>query len=70
MFCNAPFWAGELYSQAQGMFDNDMYKQLILVVDSAIREAKINNNNFEADYVNMSFHDFLLAILRSSYFPP
>ncbi|KAL8528032.1 hypothetical protein ACS0TY_005737 [Phlomoides rotata] len=41
---------GELYSQAQGMFDKDMYKQLILVVDTAIREAKINNNTFEADY--------------------
>ncbi|KAL6548700.1 hypothetical protein OROGR_008466 [Orobanche gracilis] len=42
---------GELYSQAQGMFNSDMYKQLILVVDSTIREAKISNNNFEADYI-------------------
>lgn len=41
---------GELYSLAQGMFDNDMYRQLILVVDSAIKEAKINSHNFEADY--------------------
>ncbi|XP_047946837.1 protein MON2 homolog [Salvia hispanica] len=41
---------GELYSLAQGMFDNDMYSQLILVVDSAIKEAKINSDNFEADY--------------------
>ncbi|KAL8061656.1 hypothetical protein ABFX02_02G099900 [Erythranthe guttata] len=41
---------GELYSQAQGMFDNDMYKKLILVVDSTIREAKITNITFEADY--------------------
>ncbi|KAL6582309.1 hypothetical protein OROMI_006323 [Orobanche minor] len=41
---------GELYSQAQGMFNSDMYKQLILVVDSTIREAKISSNNFEADY--------------------
>ncbi|KAK6139372.1 hypothetical protein DH2020_026880 [Rehmannia glutinosa] len=40
---------GELYSQAQGMFNNDMYKQLIMVVDSTIREAK-TTNNFEADY--------------------
>ncbi|KAH6772485.1 ARM repeat superfamily protein [Perilla frutescens var. frutescens] len=41
---------GELYSLAQGMFDNDMYTQLILVVDSAIKEAQRNSNNFEADY--------------------
>lgn len=46
------YWAGELYSLAQGMFDNDMYSQLILVVDSAIKEAKMNSDNFEADYVN------------------
>lgn len=53
MVCNATVLAGELYSQAQGMFDMDMYKQLISVVDTAIREAKINNNTFEADYVNI-----------------
>ncbi|CAA0836755.1 ARM repeat superfamily protein [Striga hermonthica] len=41
---------GELYVQAQGMFDIDMYKQLIFVVDSTIKESKISNNNFEADY--------------------
>ncbi|GER36682.1 ARM repeat superfamily protein [Striga asiatica] len=41
---------GELYFQAQGMFDNDMYKQLIFVIDSTIKESKISNNNFEADY--------------------
>ncbi|KAL6528116.1 hypothetical protein OROHE_015066 [Orobanche hederae] len=41
---------GELYSQAQGMFNSEMYKQMILVVDSTIREAKISSNNFEADY--------------------
>ncbi|GFP93569.1 protein mon2 homolog [Phtheirospermum japonicum] len=41
---------GELYSQAQGIFNNDMYKQLILVVDSTIQEVKTSNNNFEADY--------------------
>ena len=40
------------------MFDNDMYSQLILVVDSAIKEAKINSDNFEADYVNT----YLLAM--------
>ncbi|KAL0397341.1 UNVERIFIED_CONTAM: protein MON2 [Sesamum calycinum] len=41
---------GEVYAQAQGMFDNDMYKQLILVVDSAVKEARTTNSTFEAEY--------------------
>ncbi|XP_011078738.1 protein MON2 homolog isoform X3 [Sesamum indicum] len=41
---------GEVYAQAQGMFDNDMYKQLILVIDSAVKEARTTNSNFEAEY--------------------
>ncbi|CAI9769498.1 unnamed protein product [Fraxinus pennsylvanica] len=41
---------GELYVQAQGMFDDGMYKQLILIIESAIAEAKFTINNFEAEY--------------------
>ncbi|CAA3013760.1 MON2 homolog isoform X1 [Olea europaea subsp. europaea] len=41
---------GELYAQAQGMFDDGMYKQLILIIESAIAEAKFTINNFEAEY--------------------
>ncbi|KAL0380110.1 UNVERIFIED_CONTAM: protein MON2 [Sesamum angustifolium] len=41
---------GEVYAQAQGMFDNDMYKQLILVVDSAVKEARTTSSTFEAEY--------------------
>ncbi|KAG8391013.1 hypothetical protein BUALT_Bualt01G0143800 [Buddleja alternifolia] len=40
----------ELYVQAQGMFDNGMYKQFLLVINSAIQEAKTTNINFEAEY--------------------
>lgn len=56
------YLAGELYSLAQGMFNNGMYRQLLSVVDSAIKDAKINSNNFEADYVNLSFHNYLLPL--------
>lgn len=63
-----PCLAGEVYSLAQGMFDNDMYSQLILVVDSAIKEAKINSNNFEADYVSISLHNYLFGNLPRSSF--
>ncbi|KAL2456123.1 ARM repeat superfamily protein [Forsythia ovata] len=41
---------GELYVQAQAMFDDGMYKQLILIIESAITEAKFTINNFEAEY--------------------
>nr|XP_043614780.1 protein MON2 homolog [Erigeron canadensis] len=41
---------GELYVHAQGMFESNMYSQLLSVIDSAIREAKITQNNFEAEF--------------------
>ncbi|KAK1432406.1 hypothetical protein QVD17_09302 [Tagetes erecta] len=41
---------GEVYVHAQGMFESSMYSQLLSVIDSAIREAKINQNNFEAEF--------------------
>uniref|UniRef100_A0A5B7BVG9 Protein MON2 homolog n=1 Tax=Davidia involucrata TaxID=16924 RepID=A0A5B7BVG9_DAVIN len=41
---------GELYVQAQGMFDDGMYTQLLAVIHMAIKQAKITNNNFEAEF--------------------
>ncbi|KAA8544984.1 hypothetical protein F0562_019799 [Nyssa sinensis] len=41
---------GELYVQAQGMFDDAMYTQLLAVIHMAIEEAKITNHNFEAEF--------------------
>ncbi|XP_022155395.1 protein MON2 homolog isoform X2 [Momordica charantia] len=41
---------GELYVQAQMMFDSDMYTQLLSVVDLAIKQAIITNENFEAEF--------------------
>ncbi|KAG9148626.1 hypothetical protein Leryth_017375 [Lithospermum erythrorhizon] len=41
---------GELYVQAQGMFDIGMYNQMLLIFDSAIKQAKTASNNFEAEY--------------------
>lgn len=37
------------------MFDDGMYKQLILIIESAIAEAKFTINNFEAEYVSNVF---------------
>ncbi|XP_006347403.1 protein MON2 homolog isoform X2 [Solanum tuberosum] len=45
---------GELYVQAQGMFDNDTYLKLLSVVDSGIKQAKVDNSNFEAEYGHVS----------------
>ncbi|KAL8251600.1 hypothetical protein R6Q59_035293 [Mikania micrantha] len=41
---------GEVYVHAQGMFDSSMYSQLLSIIDSAIRETKNTQNNFEAEY--------------------
>ncbi|XAR64453.1 hypothetical protein NMG60_11024804 [Bertholletia excelsa] len=41
---------GELYAQAQGMFDNDMYMRLIAVIHAVVRQAKISENNFESEF--------------------
>ncbi|XP_008450757.2 uncharacterized protein LOC103492245 isoform X2 [Cucumis melo] len=41
---------GELYVQAQMMFDNQMYTQLLSVVDLAIKQAIITNENFETEF--------------------
>lgn len=38
---------------AQGMFESSMYSQLLSIIDSAIREAKITQNNFEAEFVSV-----------------
>ncbi|XP_019071203.1 uncharacterized protein [Solanum lycopersicum] len=45
---------GELYVQAQGMFDNDTYLKLLSVVDSGIKQAEVDNSNFEAEYGHVS----------------
>ncbi|KAI3784337.1 hypothetical protein L1987_43435 [Smallanthus sonchifolius] len=41
---------GEVYVHAQGMFESSMYSQLLSIIDSAIREAKNTQNNFEAEF--------------------
>ncbi|RAL48739.1 hypothetical protein DM860_001059 [Cuscuta australis] len=41
---------GDLYVQAQEMFDSFMYLKLLKVLDVGIKQTKIANRNFEADY--------------------
>lgn len=41
---------GEIYVQAQELFDHDMYTQLLSVIDLAITEANIANQHFEAEF--------------------
>ncbi|XP_059649380.1 uncharacterized protein LOC132295225 isoform X2 [Cornus florida] len=41
---------GELYVQAQAMFDNGMYSQLLAVIHMAVKQDKISNSNFEAEF--------------------
>ncbi|KAK9292717.1 hypothetical protein L1049_020696 [Liquidambar formosana] len=41
---------GEMYVQAQRMFDNAMYTQLLSIIFSTVKQAKITNDNFEAEF--------------------
>lgn len=49
------FLTGELYVQAQGMFDNGMYTRLLVVVHTAFKQDSTTNNNFEAEFVSQFF---------------
>ena len=48
-------FTGELYVQANGMFDSGMYTRLLGVIHMAVKQAKISNNNFEAEFVSQFF---------------
>ncbi|KAF2298518.1 hypothetical protein GH714_023926 [Hevea brasiliensis] len=41
---------GELYVQAQRMFDDQMFSQLIGIIDLAIKQAITTNENFESEF--------------------
>ncbi|GKV07351.1 hypothetical protein SLEP1_g19144 [Rubroshorea leprosula] len=42
---------GELYAQAQRMFDDHMYMQLLAIIDLNIKQTLITNDNFENESV-------------------
>lgn len=60
--------AGELYVQAQMMFDNQMYTQLLSVVDLAIKQAIITNENFETEFVSLFYPISFLFDLKNTLF--
>ncbi|XP_024026387.1 protein MON2 homolog [Morus notabilis] len=44
---------GELYVQARRMFDDHLYTQLLGVIDLAVKQTVINNDNFETEFGHM-----------------
>ncbi|XP_054804330.1 uncharacterized protein LOC129307410 isoform X2 [Prosopis cineraria] len=44
---------GELYVQAQGMFNDDMYTRLIAIIDIAVKQTMLINDNFEVEFGNV-----------------
>ncbi|KAF7805180.1 protein MON2-like protein isoform X1 [Senna tora] len=44
---------GELYVQAQGMFNDEMYTRLIAIINSAVKQAMLTNDNFEIEFGNV-----------------
>ncbi|PON73920.1 Armadillo-type fold containing protein [Parasponia andersonii] len=45
---------GELYVQAQRMFDDHLYTQLLGIIDLAIKQAIATNDNFETEFGHIS----------------
>ncbi|KAL5196022.1 Protein MON2 [Glycine soja] len=44
---------GELYVQAQGLFNDVAYTQLIAIIDLAVKQAMLTNDNFEMEFGNV-----------------
>ncbi|KAG2402271.1 uncharacterized protein HKW66_Vig0234670 [Vigna angularis] len=44
---------GELYVQAQGLFNDVVYTQLISIIDLAVKQAMLTNDNFEMEFGNV-----------------
>nr|KYP74426.1 Protein MON2 isogeny [Cajanus cajan] len=44
---------GELYVQAQGLFNDVLYTQLIAIIDLAVKHAMLTNDNFETEFGNV-----------------
>ncbi|KAK7838901.1 protein mon2 like protein [Quercus suber] len=44
---------GELYVQAQRMFDDSMYTQLLAIIDLAVKQAIITADHFESEFGNV-----------------
>lgn len=61
-FAPSIFLTGELYVQAQGMFDDGMYTRLLAVIHTAVKQASTTNNNFEAEFVCQFFFLFFYFI--------
>lgn len=53
--------------QAQELFDRGMYTQLLSVIDSAITEANIANQHFEAEFVCQIFYSSYSLFLFDFY---
>lgn len=43
---------GELHVQAQRMFDDHLYKQLLAIIGSAVKQAIIINDSSETEFVS------------------
>ncbi|KAK7277858.1 hypothetical protein RJT34_22877 [Clitoria ternatea] len=44
---------GELYVQAQGLFDDVMYTRLIAIMDLVVKQTMLTNDNFEMEFGNV-----------------
>lgn len=50
--------------QAKGLFNDVMYTQFIGIIDLAVKQAMITNDNFEMEFVSR----FLISLFLSYFF--
>lgn len=49
--------------QAQGLFNDVIYTQLIAIIDLAVKQAMLTNDNFEIEFVSPFFNNFFNFLL-------
>lgn len=45
--------------QAQGLFNDVVYTQLIAIIDLAVKQAMLTNDNFEMEFVSPFSNNFI-----------
>lgn len=58
-------FAGELYVQAQMMFDDRLYTQLLGIIELAVKQTNVANDNFENEFVSELSRSIPITIFLS-----
>ena len=54
--------------QAQIMFDDGTYKQLLGIIRLVVKQSKMDNDNFEVEFVSQIFIFYLLMLFAFLFY--